>query len=190
MTTQVEQQKRPYRLYLVISHEGDWPDGWHGLGTLEARGLKQAEKLAAARWPGKNIGVRSAFGCGTYLCAKRWLAEAEALDALYAVNSSQPAKAPEECYGKLLVDGKLLGHVREAVVNVPRRYGMALGINFISPDCFSFIYPPLRGIQDHGSFSFTGTFDPADAPGLRRFIQDAYLEAFTLDRWADDGGAV
>ena len=36
---------------------------------------------------------------------------------------------------------------------------------------------------------FTFRVDEADLPGLRHFIQDAYLETCALDRWADEGGA-
>jgi hypothetical protein len=52
------------------------------------------------------------------------------------------------------------------------------------------LHAAVYGDVGHGSFCFTCTFDSEDPPGLRQFIQDAYLEAHTLDRWEDDGGAL
>jgi len=36
--------------------------------------------------------------------------------------------------------------------------------------------------------TFTFTIEPEYRENVRVFIQDAYLESYSHDRWADDGG--
>lgn len=71
------------RTYLVVAHGDPWPDGWHGLGLIEAHSLTQAKRKAGARWlRGPTISIMPTRLIPDTMPEKwkRWLAEARQAD--------------------------------------------------------------------------------------------------------------